>query len=117
MALQRQKPGAIGIKAPFPGFIEPVLAEQVDRVPRGERWIHEIKFDGYRGQLHIANHDIKIFTRNGSDWTKRFRKVAHDADLISASSANIDGEIVAPGEDGKTDFATLQSPARPTTSV
>ncbi|WP_458163533.1 ATP-dependent DNA ligase [Bradyrhizobium sp. 18BD] len=95
-------------QGPFPGFIEPVLAEQVDRVLRGDRWVHEIKFDGYRGQLHIANHDIKIFTRRGLDWTKRFRKVANDADLITAKSAIIDGEIVVPGEGGKTDFAILQ---------
>jgi len=109
VALRRQKRGAIGIKAPFPGFIEPVLAEQVDRVPRGERWIHEIKFDGYRAQLHLANHDVRIFTRRGLDWTERFRKVAHDADLINATSAIVDGEIVVPGEGGKTDFAMLQN--------
>nr|WP_246562918.1 non-homologous end-joining DNA ligase [Bradyrhizobium liaoningense] len=106
--MRREKRKQIGIKALFPGFVEPVLAQQVDRVPRGERWIHEIKFDGYRGQLHIANDDIKVFTRNGLDWTKRFRKVAHEAYLINAKSAIIDGEIVAPGDDGKTDFATLQ---------
>lgn len=109
MALRRQKREAIGIRAAFPGFIKPVLAEQVDRVPSGERWIHEVKFDGYRAQLHIANHDVRIYTRNGLDWTKRFRKVAHDADQISASSAIIDGEIVVPGEDGRTDFAVLQN--------
>lgn len=109
MALQRRKRSVIGVKAPFPGFIEPVLAEQVDRVPRGDRWIHEIKFDGYRGQLHIANYDVRIYTRRGLDWTKRFRKIAHDADLIKATSAIIDGEIVVPGEGGKTDFATLQN--------
>jgi bifunctional non-homologous end joining protein LigD len=109
VALRRQKREAIGTKAPFPGFIEPVLADQVDRVPRGDRWIHEIKFDGYRAQLHIVNQDVSIYTRRGLDWTMRFRKVAHDADLISARSAIIDGEIVVPGEGGKTDFATLQN--------
>jgi bifunctional non-homologous end joining protein LigD len=48
LAFQRKKPAAIGIKAPYPGFIEPALATLIDRVPNGERWIHEIKFDGYR---------------------------------------------------------------------
>jgi hypothetical protein len=43
-----QKPAAIGIKAPYPGFIEPALAASISKVPSGERWIHEIKFDGYR---------------------------------------------------------------------
>jgi hypothetical protein len=34
---------AIGVKAPFPGFIEPALATAIGSVPNGERWIHEIK--------------------------------------------------------------------------
>ena len=33
------KPAAIGIKAPFPGFIEPEPATSVDKVPSGQRWI------------------------------------------------------------------------------
>src|SRR4030088_986468 len=45
MAFQRRKPPAIGVKAPFPGFIEPALATSIDKVPNGARWIHEIKFD------------------------------------------------------------------------
>jgi len=45
-ALQRQKPAAIGVKAPFPGFVEPALASSIEKVPSGARWIHEIKFDG-----------------------------------------------------------------------
>jgi ATP-dependent DNA ligase len=55
MAFQRRKPAAIGVKAPFPGFVEPALASAIGKVPAGERWIHEIKFDGYRVQLHIIN--------------------------------------------------------------
>jgi bifunctional non-homologous end joining protein LigD len=109
MAFQRKKPAAIGVKAPFPGFVEPALASSIERVPRGERWIHEIKFDGYRVQLHIANEDVKVFTRRGNDWTKRFRKIANDAFLISASSAIIDGEVVVAAADGTTDFSVLQN--------
>jgi bifunctional non-homologous end joining protein LigD len=40
----------------------------------GERWVHEIKFDGYRVQLHIQSDAIKVFTRRGNDWTRRFGK-------------------------------------------
>ena len=79
MAFQRKKPAAIGTKAAYPGFIEPALATSVEKVPSGDRWLHEIKFDGYRVQLHIANDDIKIFTRRGLDWMKRFKKIAADA--------------------------------------
>jgi bifunctional non-homologous end joining protein LigD len=109
MAYQRTKPFTLGIKAAFPGFIPPALATKIDKPPTGERWIHEIKFDGYRVQLHMANDDIKVFTRNGNDWTKRFRKVAADAYLINAKSAIIDGEVVVPAVDGTTDFSVLQN--------
>src|ERR1700712_2527709 len=109
MAFQRKKPAAIGTKAPFPGFIESALATSIGKTPGGERWIHEIKFDGYRVQLHIANEGAHVFTRNGHDWTKRFKKIADDAFLVSASSAILDGEVVVPAADGTTDFSVLQN--------
>jgi bifunctional non-homologous end joining protein LigD len=109
VAFQRRKPAAIGVKAPLPGFIEPALATSIEKVPAGERWIHEIKFDGYRVQVHLANEAVKIFTRRGNDWTRRFKKVAHDAWRIKAASAVIDGEIVVPAADGTTDFSVLQN--------
>ncbi|TFV36949.1 non-homologous end-joining DNA ligase [Bradyrhizobium niftali] len=109
MAFQRRKPAAIGVKAPFPGFIEPALATAVEKVPSGARWIHEIKFDGYRVQVHLANEEVKVFTRRGHDWTNRFKKVAEDAWHIKAGSAIVDGEIVVPAADGTTDFSVLQN--------
>ena len=112
MAFQRRKPTAIGIKAPYPGFIEPALATSIDKVPSGERWLHEIKFDGYRVQVHLANNGVKVFTRRGNDWTKRFKKLADDAWHINAGSAIIDGEVVAPSADGTTDFSVLQTNSR-----
>ena len=108
MAFQRKKPEAIGVKAPFPSFIEPALATSSEKVPSGERWIHEIKFDGYRVQVHLANETAKMFTRRGHDWTHRF-KVAHDAWRIKANSAVVDGEIVVPAADGTADFSVLQN--------
>jgi bifunctional non-homologous end joining protein LigD len=109
VAFQRKKPAAIGTKAIYPGFIEPALATSVGKVPSGTRWIHEIKFDGYRVQVHIKDAAIKVFTRRGNDWTKRFRKIANDAWHVNAGSAIIDGEVVVPGENGTTDFSVLQN--------
>ena len=109
MAFQRRKTNAIGVKAALPDFIEPALASSIDKVPSGARWIHEIKFDGYRVQVHLANEAAKIFTRRGHDWTHRFKKVAHDAWHIKAASAVVDGEIVVPAADGTTDFSVLQN--------
>ena len=109
MAFQRRKPATIGVKAPFPGFVEPALACSIDKVPDGARWIHEIKFDGYRVQVHLANEAVKVFTRRGHDWTHRFKKVADDAWHIKAGSAIVDGEVVVPAADGTTDFSVLQN--------
>jgi bifunctional non-homologous end joining protein LigD len=109
MPFQRKKPAAIGIKANFPGFIEPALATSIEKVPSGERWLHEIKFDGNRVQVHLANEAVRVFTRRGNDWTNRFKKVAADAWHIAAGSAIIDGEVVVPAADGTTDFSVLQN--------
>jgi bifunctional non-homologous end joining protein LigD len=78
-------------------------------VPSGERWLHEIKFDGYRVQLRLANNEITVYTRNGTDWTKRFKKISEDAWHINSGSAIIDGEVVVPAADGTTDFSVLQN--------
>jgi bifunctional non-homologous end joining protein LigD len=86
MAFQRRKPAAIGIKAEYPGFIEPELATPVDKVPSGKRWIHEVKFDGYRVQVHLRDAAVKVFTRRGNDWTNRFKKIAADAWHISTQA-------------------------------
>src|SRR5580698_7906675 len=98
-----------GVKAGFPGFEEPALASSIEKVPAGDRWIHEIKFDGYRVQVHLANTEVKVFTRRGYDWTHRFKKIASDAWHMSAGSAIIDGEVAAPSADGTTDFSVLQN--------
>jgi bifunctional non-homologous end joining protein LigD len=109
VAFARRKPADIGVKAPFPNFVEPALASSIDRVPSGSRWIHEIKFDGYRVQVHLHNQAVKVFTRRGHDWTNRFKKVAQDAWHIKCGSAILDGEIVVPAADGTTDFSVLQN--------
>jgi bifunctional non-homologous end joining protein LigD len=79
-----------GIKAKYPGFVEPALATTITKVPSGARWLHEIKFDGYSVQVHIESTAVTIFTRRGNDWTKRFRKIADDAWHVDAGSAIID---------------------------
>jgi bifunctional non-homologous end joining protein LigD len=109
VAFQRKKPAAIGVKAPFPGFVEPALATSIEKVPSGDRWIHEIKFDGYRVQVHLANEAVKVFTRRDHDWTNRFKKIADEAWHIAAGSAIIDGEVVVLAADGTTDFSGLQN--------
>jgi bifunctional non-homologous end joining protein LigD len=105
----RPKPPTGGIKANFPGFVEPALASSIEKMPSGARWIHEIKFDGYRVQVHLRDAAVKVFTRRGNDWTNRFKKIAADAWHVNAGSAIIDGEVVVPTDNGTTDFSVLQN--------
>lgn len=90
----------------MPGFIEPQLATLKTKAPAGEDWIHEIKYDGYRIQLHIDGDTRKAFTRNGHDWIKRFSVIAGAFDL--PYQAIIDGEVVVVHE-GRTNFSELQA--------
>jgi bifunctional non-homologous end joining protein LigD len=90
----------------------PALGNSIAKAPSGDRWIHEVKFDGYRVQIHIANDGVKVFTRRGHDWANRFKKIAADAWHINAKSAIIDGEVIAPASDGVSDFSVLQNELR-----
>jgi hypothetical protein len=76
------------------------------KAPKGEQWLHEIKFDGYRIQVHINRGRKKVFTRNGLDWTKRFSVIAGAFDI--PGEAILDGEVVVTHE-GRTNFSVLQA--------
>ena len=74
-------------------FIPPCEPTLRDRLPKGEGWVYEVKFDGYRMQVHKAGPTITLYTRNGADWTERFPHLV--AVLASIpGSAIIDAELV-----------------------
>jgi len=91
----------------MPGFIAPQLAAARSKPPSGDQWLHEIKYDGYRVQLHVNKQRRIIFTRGGLDWTKRFSVIAGAFD-IPVERAILDGEIVVV-KDGRTSFSELQA--------
>jgi len=74
--------------------------------PTGPKWLHEVKFDGWRAQLHKAGDEVAIFTRKGSDQTRRFPVLRNSLMALPARSAIIDAEIVC-DSDGKPDFKAL----------
>lgn len=90
----------------MPGFIKPQLATLKATAPRGSQWLHEIKYDGYRVQIHLNKGKRKVYTRNGLDWTKRFSLIAGALDI--PGQAIIDGEVVVVHE-GRTNFSELQA--------
>jgi len=95
-------------KGALPAFVPPALATLVEKVPSGDRWIHEIKFDGYRIQARLDRGKIKLLTRKGLDWTKKFPTVAAAVAKLPAMAALIDGELVSEDKDGISRFSLLQ---------
>jgi bifunctional non-homologous end joining protein LigD len=90
----------------MPGFIKPQLATLKSKAPNGDQWLHEIKYDGYRVQLHVNSGKKEVCTRNGLDWTKRFSLIAGAFDI--PGQAIIDGEVVVIHE-RRTNFSELQA--------
>ncbi|MFL6736202.1 MAG: DNA ligase D [Sphingomonas sp.] len=94
-------------KAP-PPFQEPQLATLVDDVPPGDSWIHEYKYDGYRLLLAVGDGLATAWTRNGKDWSDKFKTLVKAASKLPGGCL-IDGEAVALDEHGRPSFQLLQS--------
>ncbi|WP_439532169.1 DNA ligase D [Polymorphobacter sp.] len=92
-----------------PSFQPVQLASLVDHVPPGERWVHELKYDGYRTLLAIGSGEGRAYTRSGLDWSDRFSGLISEALTLNARSALIDGEAVVLMPDGRTSFQALQA--------
>jgi bifunctional non-homologous end joining protein LigD len=95
-------------KKTIPKTLKPVLCTAVTAAPTGDDWLHEVKFDGYRVLIHLNNGKARCLTRNGHDWTDRFRRIADAATNFPAESAILDGEVVAQRENGEISFQLLQ---------
>ena len=63
-------------KGILPAFLEPSLPQVTDKPPSGPKWVHEIKYDGYRMQARIDGREVRLLTRKGLDWTSRFPNIA-----------------------------------------
>src|SRR5262249_34863191 len=74
------------------GLFEVANAKPV--LPKGEGWLYEVKFDGYRMQVHKADERVIFYTRNGADWTDRFPRLSDDLASLPCTSAIIDAELV-----------------------
>jgi bifunctional non-homologous end joining protein LigD len=96
-------------RRPYALFVPPLLPTLVDTPPEGERWEHEIKYDGYRTLIVVDYGKGRAFTRNGHDWTDKYAGVAGAACLLTKRSASIDGEMIVQDETGRSDFGALRS--------
>lgn len=95
-------------KARLPELIKPELATLVEKAPDGQ-WRYEVKFDGYRIMARIDQDEVRLFTRNGHDWTHKLPGQAEALAALHLESAWLDGEMVVVDEEGVPDFQALQN--------
>jgi bifunctional non-homologous end joining protein LigD len=93
------------LKSPF----EPCIPTRGTKVPAGPDWLHEIKHDGYRLIVQREGKRVRLFTRNGHDWTDNYPLIVQAAMRIRSTSFVLDGEAVLLGVDGISDFDGLHS--------
>jgi bifunctional non-homologous end joining protein LigD len=96
-------------RAKLPADFKPQLATLASRVPEGDGWLHELKFDGYRMLAIVEKGKVRLVTRRGNDWTHRFRPVADALKRLELTAAILDGEVVSLDNQGISNFQQLQN--------
>ncbi len=96
-------------KAPLPKLVAPQLATLVSAVPPGDDWLHEVKYDGYRMLSRIEAGEVRIYSRNGKEWTRAFPDIVAALKGLAVTSAWLDGEVSVVMPDGRTNFQALQN--------
>lgn len=98
------------VKARLPATLTPQLATLADAPPGNpDEWVHEIKFDGYRLLARIGKQTLRLFTRNGHDWSHKLQPLVAALKEMELAPGWLDGEIVVPDAHGKPDFQALQN--------
>jgi bifunctional non-homologous end joining protein LigD len=108
---KKRDPRQSGIfDAPLQAFIRPQLAKLITETPDGDRWAHELKFDGYRMHARIDRGRVQLITaRSGLDWTSKYPATAEALKRLPVSRAYLDGELCAVRPDGTTSFSLMQA--------
>ncbi len=89
-------------------FIKPCQPRLRKEPPIGYNWCHEVKFDGYRVQIHKDGSNVALYSKNGHDFTSRFPGlVSHIAKRMTTKAFILDAELTAINDEGHPDFGAL----------
>ena len=86
----------------------PCLPTRVEKAPSGERWVHEIKHDGYRLIARKLDGHVRLYTKQGNDWSKKYPLITTALHRMRVSSIVLDGEAMC-FDNGREDFQRLWS--------
>ena len=90
--------------APF----QPCIPTRAVAPPTGERWVHEIKHDGFRLIARREGERVILRTRGGYDWAERYPRIVAAVMALRVEFIVIDGEVAVLNEAGLSDFDALQ---------
>jgi bifunctional non-homologous end joining protein LigD len=90
-------------------LFEPCIPTRGTKVPHHPDWIHEVKHDGFRMIVAKDGERVRLFTRNGHDWTSRYPLIVETAHRIRSKQFVLDGEAVLLDLQGLSDFDGLMS--------
>src|SRR5262249_56598119 len=65
--------------------------------------------DGYRILARIEGGSVRLYTRNGNDWTAKMPRLSQELAAFAIKNAWLDGEVVVMGDTGIPDFNALQN--------
>src|SRR3954466_4487381 len=91
-----------------PGFIEPMRCRLVPKLPSGDGWVYEIKWDGYRAIGVKDGSKCRLYSRNGKSFAADFPNLIEELKQLQCRSAVVDGEVVVLDEQGRPSFQSLQ---------
>jgi bifunctional non-homologous end joining protein LigD len=97
------------ISLTMPSTFEFCIPTKATSVPAGPDWLHEIKYDGYRLRVERDGDRVRLITKGGYDWSKRYPWIVEAALKNRMKQFVIDGEAVILGVDGYSDFDALHS--------
>ena len=83
------------LPAADPQFVEPMKCRLMDRLPKAEEWVYEIKFDGYRGLAIKNKKNVELISRNGKSLAGKFPEVIGALRKLNCEQLVLDGELVA----------------------
>jgi len=109
---KQTKPDLAGLKgarqAAMPAALEPMLATLVDKPPRGDQWLYEVKWDGIRAIAYLDREEVRITSRSGLRCERQYPELAVMPHQVAAQQAILDGEIAVLDEKGVSRFHLIQ---------
>jgi bifunctional non-homologous end joining protein LigD len=114
LVIKKREDAAAKPKAAGRAEYRPMLATPAKKLPVGEGWLYEIKWDGYRALTRLNTGGATLWSRNGNDLTARFKSVADALPrAVRTPSCVLDGEVCALDEEGRPSFSAMQQGTGP----